>query len=362
MNRCIGARAMTWLALVLGLATVAPSLAQWEIKNAEGTSSFKIGFLAVMRADSEELTNGDTAQNIYFRRLRILGGGKLADKWTYFFETDSPNLGKSDATGAKNAGDIYIQDFFVTYEQNAAFKIDFGMILIPLSHNSTQSAATHLASDYGPYSFLESGPTKSRVGRDYGAQIRGAVADNKFEYRFGIYDGDRGVNSTESFRYAGRVAYSFIGTETGMFYTGNNLGAKKQLTVGAGFDVQDDYQAIGYDFFWDQPMGDKGGAITLQADDILYDGGKFFSSLPKQNTYMVEFGYLFPGGKWQPWLQYADRNFSNAALHDETQTWIGMNYRMAKHNRVVRAAYGQIDTDGASSRGVFQLTLQIFQF
>jgi len=38
--------------------------------------SVKLGFLAVMRADSEELADGEDAQNLYFRRLRlILGAG-----------------------------------------------------------------------------------------------------------------------------------------------------------------------------------------------------------------------------------------------------------------------------------------------
>lgn len=362
MDRRIGGRAFPWIVCLLALLVAAPAVAQWEVKTGDGSSSIKLGFLAVMRADSEELANGEDAQNLYFRRLRILGGGKLADKWTYFFETDSPNLGKSDAAGNKDAGDVYIQDFFVTYESSKTFKVDFGQILIPLSRNSTQSAATHLASDYGPYSFLNSGPTKSRVGRDYGVQVRGAAADDKLEYRFGVFDGFRGTNASESFRYAGRLAYSFVGTETGMFYTGNNLGAKKQVTAGIGFDKQDDYQAIGYDIFWDQPVGKDGGAFTLQADLIQYDGGDFFTTLPDQDALLVELGYLLPGGKWQPWIQYASKDFSDAARADEEQTWFGVNYRIAKHNRVARFAWGQIDTDGAAKRDVLQLTLQIFQF
>jgi Phosphate-selective porin O and P len=362
MSRRCGVRAIAGLAFAMAIFSAVPSRAQWELKSADGNSSIKLGFLAVMRGDSEELANGEDSQNLYFRRLRILVGGKLAEKWTYFFETDSPNLGKSDATGAKNAGDIYIQDFVVTYSQNANFKVDFGMILIPMSRNSTQSAATHLASDYGPYSFLNSAPTNSRVGRDYGVQLRGAFANDKLEYRLGVYDGYRGVNAAESFRYAGRLAYSFLGTETGLYYTGNNLGSKQQLTVGASFDKQDDYQAIGYDLFWDQPVGNEGGAFTFQADFINYDGGTFFATLPDQDTELFELGYLFPGGKWQPWIQYAQRDIKDPAKADENQTWFGVNYRIAKHNRVVRAAYGQIDTDGVKKRNVIQLTLQIFQF
>lgn len=352
-------RAIPWLVLVFALLiTSVPAFGQWQVSSEDGESSIKFGYLAVMRADSVEIGNGEELENLYFRRLRLLFGGKLTDKWSYFFETDSPNLGKSDAAGNKNRGDVYIQDFFVTYNQSASFKVDFGLILIPISRNSQQSAATHLTSDYGPYSFLNSGPTASNVGRDYGVQFRGLAANNKLEYRFGVFDGNRGAS--DDFRYAGHVMYNVFDTETGMFYTGNNLGKKRQLAFGFGFDTQDDYQATAFDFFYDQPVGDS-SAFTFQADLIQYDGGDTFSSLPEQDALLVEVGYL-AGGKWQPWVQYAERDFADAALSDTDSTFFGVNYRMKGHNQVLRLAYGQTGVDGGEDRDQLQLTLQIFQF
>lgn len=362
VRRGMGRSSLVLAALVVALATASAARGQWEIKTEDGKSSIKFGFLAVGRADSEELANGEDAQNLYFRRLRLILGGKLSEKWSFFIDTDSPNLGKSDAAGVKNTGDIYIQDFVLTYEKSAAFKVDFGMILVPLSRNSTQSAATHLASDYGPYSFLASGPTQSRVGRDYGMQLRGALAGGKLEYRAGIYDGARGTDATADFRYAARLAFNVFDPDLGLFYTGNNLGAKRMLTFGVSYDTQDDYQAFGADAFWDQPVGDHGSAITLQGDYLGYDGGDTFATLADQDTVLGEIGYLFGGSGWQPWLQYAQRDFDNPALADEEQTWIGVNYRLLKHNRVARLAYGQISTDGLPDRDVIQLTLQLFQF
>ena len=353
------------LTLILSLGSIpAPDLAAdpWEVTSADGESSIKFGYLAVMRAESEELPNGEDAENLFFRRLRIMFGGKLAPKWTFFFETDSPNLGKSAPDGSKGASDVFIQDFFVTYNHTDAFKLDFGLILIPLSRNSTQSAVTHLTNDYGPYSFLNSGPTNSRVGRDYGVQARGSLAENKFEYRLGVYDGNRGENAAEDLRYAGRVMFHVFDAETGMFYTGNNLGAKRALSFGAGFDTQDDYTAIGADLFYDQPVGDDGSAFTFQLDWINYDGGDTFASLPDQDTFLVEAGYYSGSTKWQPWLQYAERDFADNGLADQESFFVGANYRMQKHNRLVRVAYGQLSQDGADDRDVLQVTLQIFQF
>lgn len=350
-------------AVGLAFTTALPAGAEpWQVTSASGDSSFKFGFLSVKRAEAEELPDGETAENLFFRRLRLMIGGKLADKWTFFLETDSPNLGKSSSNGNKNSGDIFIQDFFVTYTHDTAFKLDFGLLLIPISRNSTQSAATHLTADYGPFSFLNSAPTRSRVGRDYGVQARGSLADNKFEYRLGLYDGNRGDDAAEDFRYSGRVMYHVFDAETGMFYTGNNLGKKRMLSFGAGFDAQDDYLSIGADVFYDQPVGDA-DAFTFQADWIHYDGGDTFASLPEQDALLVEAGYYFGNSKWQPWLQYAERDFADDALGaDEERLFVGASYRMKGHNRVVRLAYGQLAQDGLDDRDVVQLTLQIFQF
>lgn len=362
--RSKGARASLLAMLVagFGVSWAAPASAQWEIKTEDGKTSVKFGYLLQMRAESEELANGETAENLFFRRLRLIWGGKLAEKWAYFIETDSPNLGKSDAAGNKDASDVFIQDAFVTYDAKPSFKADFGLILIPLSRNSLQSAATQLASDYGPYSFLNSGPTRSRVGRDYGAQLRGYLAKDHFEYRVGVFDGARGANASEDLRFVGRVAYNFFDTETAFFYTGNNLGAKRQLAIGAGVDVQDDYQAIAADLFYDQPIGKDGNAVTFQADLMNYDGGDTFAALPEQDTLMFELGYLFGKAKIQPWVQFSTRDFAAAGSADEDQLYVGVNYRAAKHNTVARIAFGKLGKDGADDRDVIQLTLQLFRF
>lgn len=338
----------------------AAAFGQWQITSEDGESSIKFGFLAVMRADSEELASGDDLENIYFRRLRLLAGGKLSAKWSFFMETDSPNLGKSDAAGNKNAGDMYIQDFFVSYAHSDAVKFDFGMLLIPTSHNSNQSAVTLLASDYGPYSFLSSGPTAARVGRDYGMQARGYLAGNKFEYRLGVYDGNRGASN--DLRYTARVVYHAFDAETGMFYSGNYLGSKRVLSFGASYDTQDDYETTAFDVFYDQPVGNDSSSFTFQADLINYDGGRTFASLPEQDTLLVELGYYFGSSRWQPWIQYAERDFANPALADTDSTLVGINYRMKSHNRVFRLAYGQLGTDGRNDRDLLQFTLQLFQF
>jgi len=352
-----------WAAGLLGLTLLASGAqAQWELKADDGKTSIKFGYLVQMRAESEELASGDDAQNLFFRRLRLMFGGKITDKWSYFIETDSPNLGKSDVAGVKDVGDVYIQDAYFSYEHSDTFKVDLGLILVPFARNHSQSAATLLPQDYGPYSFLNSAPTRSRVGRDYGIQLRGYAAAKKLEYRFGVFDGARGANASEEFRFAGRVAYNFFEAETGFFYTGNNLGAKRQLAIGAAVDQQDDYTGLAFDLFWDQPITKDGNAFTLQVAAINYDGGTTFTALPDQDTLLLEAGFWIASHKLQPFVQLAERDFAASATPDEDQLWVGLNYRPAKHNTTFRAAVGRLGRDGADDRNVLQLTVQLFKF
>ena len=198
------------------------------------------------RRDDRPSGSGQST-NLYLRRFRILLVGKVSDKWTYFFETDSPNLGKgTGSTGVKDTGSIYIQDAFFTYNHNDAFKVDAGMILLPLSHNNEQSAASLLPVDYGPGPFVESGPLGERVGRDYGVQLRGYPFKTKFEYRLGVLRGAREASrrATRSASPAGRRGIPFA-AETGFFYGGHvPRRAGGSWAIGAGFDTQEEYHTV----------------------------------------------------------------------------------------------------------------------
>ncbi len=347
-------------ALLVALVAV-PVQAQWKIESPGGDSSIKFGFLAQMRAES--LDNGsNTAQNLFFRRLRLLAGGKLTDKLTFFLETDSPNLGKAGAGGVKGAGDIFIQDFAVTYKpQSDAFNLDLGMLLVETSHNSNQSAVSLMAVDYGPYSFASSGPIDARVGRDYGVRARGYLANDHFEYRAGIYQGKRGANADNAFRYAGRVVYNVFAAEKGLFYSGTTLGKKHILSFGASVDHQEDYDAYAGDVYLDQPIV-GGNGFTFQADWITYDGDVFLPTLPKQDDALVEAGFYFGATKLLPFVQYAKRNFDDPALGDEDQLQVGIGYMFRGHNGNLKFSYGRLSKDGTADRDQLWLNFQTFAF
>ena len=352
-------------AVLFVLAWAQPSSAQFLLETKDGKSNIKIGFLAQPQFESITTADGlDTSNNISLRRFRILFGGKLGDKWTYFFETDDPNLGKGTGTpGTKDTGTMYIQDAVVTYNHSASFRVDVGMMLLAQTHNHIQSAASLLPVDYSPYSFLESTPLQERVGRDYGVQVRG-LPGGHFEYRLGVFQGVRGTNSTNGLRYAGRGTWFPFAAETGYFYTGTFQGSKRVVALGASFDKQDDYGMYGLDFFAEQPFNKGEQGITFQVDWSHINGGTFITALPLQSTLLVEFGAHFAKGKVSPFIQYSKHTYDapTPAFSNQYAYQAGVAIWINGHNQNVKASVGKQHTDLTPDRTQFLVQLQIFYY
>jgi hypothetical protein len=353
------------LALLLVAAWPAPSSAQWVIETKDQKANLKIGFLIQPQLEAITAPSGSgESVNLFLRRFRILFGGKVSDKWTYFFETDSPNLGKGAATtGVKDTGTIYMQDAFVTYNHNASFRVDTGMLLLAQSHNHIQSAASLLPVDYGAYSFVESAPLQGRVGRDYGVQVRG-IPGGHFEYRLGVFQGIRGTDSKNGLRVAGRGTWFPFAAEAGYFYTGTFQGQKRMVAIGASFDKQKEYGNYGFDAFVEQPFNKGEQGLTAQLDWNRIDGSTFITALPKQDLLVIELGAHFGKGKYSPFFQYSKRTFDvvTPASQNQYAFQVGAAWWMAGHNRNLKLSAGKQHTDLAPDRTQILLQLQIFYY
>jgi hypothetical protein len=355
-------------ALLLGAST-RPASAQFQIDTKDGKASLKIGFLAQPQLEVVDTADGSAeSKNLFLRRLRLVFSGRIDQKWTFFIETDDPNLGKSnpDASvnpaGTKDSGNMYIQDAFVTYNASDLLKVDAGMIIIPVGHNYGQSAAALLPVDFGPYTFTSSAGTGSRVGRDYGAQVRGYPLGQHLEYRLGVFQGVRGPEARNSFRVAGRAVWYPFAADTGFFYGGTWQGSRRVLAIGAGFDKQKEYHTYAADVFVEQPLNGGRQGLTAQVDWMRVDGGTFLPGLPKQDEVLVEGGLHLMGGKVTPLVQYARKRFANP-LTPEQYTWqAGVAYWLAGHQRNVKVTAGRQHVDGQPDRTQVLAQLQIYYF
>ena len=368
-------RASTRIFLLGAFAALATALpvrsaeAQWQTESKDGKASIKLGFLIQPQLELLETVDQDaTSTNLFIRRLRLLVGGAIGDRWAFFFETDSPNLGKTSPNpgaavpGTKDQGDIYVQDAYVTYSRGMAFKVDAGMILLPHSRNGTQSAATLLAIDYGPYTFLDSGPGGERAGRDYGMQVRGYPAGQRLEYRLAVSQGVRGPEARNPLRVTGRAVYYPFGAETGFFYGGTFQGTKRQVGVGGGFDVQEGASLYSADAFVEMPVLGGRQGMTAQFNWMRYDGGAFLAALPKQDAFLVEAGYHVCNHRLTPFVQYQARNFASAALPDQDSFQAGVAWWLAGHQRNLKVSAGRQHTDGQPGRTQLLVQFQLFYY
>ena len=357
-------------AAVLALSVAAPpASAQWQTESKDGAASIKLGFLIQPQLELLETADQEAiSTNLFVRRLRLLVGGALGEHWSFFFETDSPNLGKANPNpgtstpGVKDQSDIYVQDAYVTYSQGMAFKVDAGMIMLPHSRHGTQSAATLLAVDYGPYTFLDSGPGGERAGRDYGVQLRGYPAGQKLEYRLAVSQGIRGPEARNPLRVTGRAVCYPFGAETGFFYGGTFQGTKRQAGFGGGFDVQEDARIYSADAFFETPVLGARQGFTVQFNWMRYDGGSFLPALPKQDAFLVEAGYHVWNHRLTPFVQYQARDFAGAATPDQDTLQTGVAWWLAGHQRNLKFSVGRLHTDGLPDRTQMLMQFQLFYF
>jgi len=354
--------ALAVLAAVLFFAN-RPAAAQLQFSSADGSTSLKLGVLGQIQGESvQNSTNTNTENDIFFRRLRLLGLFKMGDKLSVFFDTDDPNLGKGNGTTGAKAfnSSMYIQDFVVTYSFAHEFQIDGGEILTPNSYNHLTSAGALMPLDYGAYSFIEADPLNDNVGRDYGAQLRGYLAGDHLEYRLGIYQGLRGTDDTNSFRYVGRLSLYVFGAETGLFYRGTSLGKVQTMEFGGSFDKQKDYSWYDGDFFWDQPIG-NGDGFTAQFDYANVNGGFLVPTLPKQHTILGELGYYFSAIKTQPFFQYSSESYASGTLPDLKHITFGLGwYFTGSEASNVKLAYSRLSETGTPDHNEWQLQYQVF--
>ncbi len=139
--------------------------------NVNDDVNFKLGVLGQFQADwLGDPASDDTAQNLFIRRIRLLFGGQVAKNVTFFVETDAPNLGKVLPGGTNISPAVNLQDAYAEFKLHSALAIDAGLMFVPFSRNSLQSAPRCYRSI--------TMPTRSRR-RDRRSQPSAATPDSK---------------------------------------------------------------------------------------------------------------------------------------------------------------------------------------
>jgi hypothetical protein len=371
--------------LAAGVLVVAPrSVKAQAIIKVNDSVSVRFGLLSQTWVDYTQNVRQDTsyAQNIFQRRMRFIFSGQIGSKLSFFFQTDNPNLGRTGPGFVKApASGFILQDGFVEIKPTPSniFMVDAGLQLIPLCRNCLASAASLLPIDYSTFSFLQSAATVSSTGRDLGFMIKGVFADQKIEYRVGVFSGARlpvvpvppaVQTGSNSVRAAGHLTINFLDAELPSYVLpGTYLGRKKVFNIGGGFDAQSRYKAFAGDAFLSYPFGANG--MTLAGTWIRFNGDTFFPTLPKQNTYEVEGGYHFTDKKITPWAKFEARQFDDAVktavFQNDHRFQLGGTYYASGLNLNVKVAYtratfNQIAPLPELKQNGFTMQLQAFYY
>ena len=303
-----------------------PGIIRLNNKKEETDTVFKpklrIGALVHMYAaaqqDGYSNTQADDLQGwnkgFAIHRTRILLGGELSSKGSFFIETELPSsIGTINADHSKNVKVSQILlDAQYQYVFTNSFQLIAGKQLVSNNRNGLQAAGALLTGDFSAsqyrYNMYADSPLQGDFGRDLGVNARGFLFQDRLEYRMGVFTG-RMLDGKDPLRYVGRLAYNFLEKDLDYYYTGTSLGSRKLLTWGAGFDTQSSYQNYSTDIFLDYPLHDQ-GALSLNAAFQYMTGGtsdgkySFAKSIPQQTVQFLELGYYFKRLRLQPWIKY----------------------------------------------------------
>lgn len=363
------------IAAGLALALLSePARAQVVIK-VNDTVNFRLGFQLQQWADYlQDPVSQGYSQNFFIRRIRLYVAGSLAKNVTFVMDTDNPRLGNAGTgttTPTKNlATGFVVNEAFGEWKVfgNDQFILDVGKFLPYITRNSVQSTSSHLALDGGTFTFLQGAGTQSDSGRDLGFGAKTYLANDHLELRGGVFDGFRapnnagGAGSRNSPRWVGRVVYNFFDPEKGYVPVGTNLGKKKILAIGGGFDTQSTYHDYGGDFMIDWPIGPtdaaKGqNAVTAHLDYQHFDGGCGLNpagtahvtacqipTLFEQDEIFSDLGFYFVDLKLQPFVRFEWDGFKENIDHfrNSRRYMGGFNYYVAQQNLKITAAFERI--------------------
>lgn len=222
-------------------------------------------------------------------------------------------------------------------------------------------------------------------GRDDGVVAWGNAADNKLGYSFGAFEGRSfgigelsqgaakaaGIKTDDALMYAGRVQYDFWEAEPGYYGTGNYLGTKDILAIGAAGRYQKngvatlarhgDYASYNVDFLMEKKLSDA-GAIGVEAAYYDYDtDGVILSEQGTAYSAGLSFvaGQAMGWGKLQPFVRY--QKFSPDTNIDTKQTDVGVNYIIEGYNAQLSAVYSNTKVGSGSKVGKVVVAMQ-FQY
>ncbi len=281
---------------------------------------------------------------ISLSRARLLFNVDLTPKDYIYVATE---LSASVGLGRDKAASVKILDAAYSHRFLDQLTISAGKMIASYNRNGMQSAYSMMANDFGYFLNAHSGgPLNNDAGRDVGVNLSGGFWNDNLTYNLGTFSGCRDYSlytgeESAPLRFVGRLQYNILDVDK---YAGTNLGEGRTFSIGAGFDNQGSYYAVGGDLYLDAPLG-KAGSFTLNTAYSYVSGGKFdtkynFASvIADSNIVFAEAGYYIKKLKLQPWVKYELMDRRVKGLVDENVLGGGINYFFNGYGSNLRVSY-----------------------
>jgi len=352
------------LLLLVGLILL-PSLAGAVELYRDGDISLSVGYWGQAWYQYVNPEADEELNDFMIRRTYFSVKGTATPEISFFMHYAGDRIGQEglDNSSYGLGTGLALRDAWVSYKiLGNDFMIQAGRMYIPFTRNyGTTSTKALLTTelDWGQGGIRSGIFYPSKVGRDDSVTLWGNVLEDKLQYRLMAGEGAESstANPDDNLRFAGRVSFNFFDTETGWFNKGTNLGQKKILAIGGGFDYQqdlvwgekqDDYTAYTADIHLDMPMG--AGAVTADAAYIGIENAvnpitsSDLTAGTDGDIMTGQLGFLFHENI-QPFV-HAEVIMPDASGAEDTNVYgAGLNYYIKGLANKLTAEYTLVDSD-----------------
>lgn len=357
-------------AFLIGMVSVPSADADYPLKIGD-VMSMKVGyrFQGVGQWTEDGAPSGsDYLQNIYLKRNRIWLKGKIGPVVSFLYQLDERASGLRDS--GSSSGGLETRDAMASIHFANELNFSAGIFKIALSRQRNSSGFGQLTWDRP---FVEGVATQSadRLGgkRDRQAMLWGNLFDNMFQYRLSVSDGVASMDGKDKNRYGGRFHITLWDPEKKLGYAGTYRGKKKVLTIGGGFDTQEnihsataDNAAWTIDAMVEHPL--DAGVPTLEAGYFNLDTDNVSSK--EGNGWYVQTAWLIHealfGGDLQFFGKYASWNpDTKTSSYNRDEYALGFNLYLAGQNVKIVGEWLQKDYDSATGKKDVQVFTTMVQ-
>lgn len=353
------------------------------VSAAQEVPTFKVGARVQGWFESVGRTapDGSTAKDFIIRRGYVYVTGTFPEKISLFGHIAGDRIGQGglDNPSLGLGTGVAVRDLWIAWEPTPAFRVQMGRMYIPFTRAlGTESAFMLLGVDMPSSQGGTRGTSfyASKVGRDDGAVFWGTPLAGHLQYRFGVMHGVKGAaDPSDSLRLVGRLALSFLDSETTWFNRGTYLGTKKVLAVAVAVDREGGLAPSGVqpfdsrswttDAFFDHPLGR--GALTVEGSFTGVNG--LTQPMPSAGLHpgddahigYAQAGYLLPPTTGKGRLQLYGRleRVDGAGDAGTTAPAVGANYFVRGHDLKVTLEYNQLEQKSTPTVRVLTFQAQV---